>query len=133
MDYAAYMKKEFPETATHPVSDLPLKSVLETNRDKALVQVVHISKLGFDPLITVSGLPARNTGYRLIDEMLADSVHTAGEPLILGDHKGPVEDFGLSYIKGLSRVSALHLLITVVRDDGVSLQQVPEYVMSRLA
>ena len=104
---------------------------METNRDKAPVQVVHISKLAFDPRITVAGLPARNTFYRLIDDMLADGFHTAGEALILREHKGPVEDFGLSNIKGLSRVSALHLLITVVRDDGVSLQQVPEYVMSR--
>lgn len=133
IDYAAYLTKEFPEIATHPISDLPLKSVMETNRDKAPVQVVHISKLGFDPLITVAGLPARNTCYRLIDEMLADSFVTGGEPLILREHTGPVEDFGLSYIKGLSRVSALHLLITVVRDDGVSLQQVLEYVMNRLS
>ena len=95
------------------------------------MQVVHIRKLGYDPLNTLAGLPARNTCYRLIDEMLADSFVTGGEPLILREHKGPVEDFGLSYIKGPSQVSALHLLITVVRDGGVSLQKVLEHVMSR--
>ena len=72
-------------------------------------------------------------GTRVIGALMAwllTASRQQGDPLILGEHRAPVEDFGLSYIKGLSRVSALHLLLTMVRDDGVSLQKVPGNVLS---
>lgn len=120
-EYARKLLAEFPAGDLHQWHPFP--SGPATDRASAPAFIVHLSKLGFDAENTLSLLPTGKVSRQLMDEILADGFISAGDPLILrADIDMGKKDFSFTFIKGLARISTLHVLVTLCFDDGVDIK-----------
>lgn len=144
-EYVDALWKKFPALDTAPpclTNDLPCAPA--SSRSDAPPLIMHLATLGFEAASCLAELPKIRTCMQLWDEIATDGFVTEGDPLVLshkpeqqlerglcegmpwmrargGSASSTLPGLSVAYIKGMTRVSALHILVSMCLDDGVDL------------